>query len=136
VSSSTRQGQVDADSSRESIGGLLGEITRDMSTLVRQEVQLAKAELRQDAKQAGQSAGMFGGAGLSGYMVVLFLSFALWWGLSNVMDQGWAALIVAAIWAVIGAALFVVGRTKMRQVRGLPRTAETAREIPNAFKGH
>jgi hypothetical protein len=132
---STQQDRVGSAAPPSSIGGLLSEITRDMSTLVRQEVQLAKAELRQDAKRTGQSAGMFAGAGLAAYMVLLFASFALWWGLSNVMDQGWAALIVAAIWAVIGAVLFVVGRRSMRQVRGLPQTSETAREFPSTFKG-
>ena len=124
------------DIAHASVGDLFGEITRDMSTLVRQEVQLAKAELRQETTKAGKAAGMFGGAGLAGYMVALFVSFALWWGLANVMDQGWAALIVAAIWAVIGAVLFSVGRKRMRQVRGLPQTAETAREAPTVLKGH
>lgn len=126
--------QVDA--AQASVGDLFGEITRDMSTLVRQEVQLAKAELRQETTKAGKAAGMFGGASLAGYMVVLFLSFALWWGLANVIDQGWAALIVAVIWAVIAAVLFAVARTRMRQIRGLPQTAETAREVPAALKGH
>lgn len=119
-----------------SVGDLFGEITRDMSTLVRQEVQLAKAELRQEATKAGKAAGALGGAGLAGFMVSLFVSFALWWGLGNVMDHGWAALIVAAIWAVIGTVLFSVGRTRMRQIRGLPQTAETVREVPPAVKGH
>jgi hypothetical protein len=117
-----------------SFGDLMGEATRDLSTLVRQEVELAKAELREEGKKAGKAAGMFGGAGLAGYMVLLFLSIALWWGLSNVMDQGWAALIVAVLWAVAAAALFVVARNQMRAVRRLPRTAETVKDIPPALK--
>lgn len=123
------------DKAQPSLGELFGEVTRDMSTLVRQEVQLAKAELRQEAMKAGKAAGMFAGAGLAGYMVLLFLSFALWWGLANVMDQGWAALIVGVVWALIGVALFVVARSRLRQIKGLPQTAETAREVPNAIKG-
>jgi putative superfamily III holin-X len=117
-----------------SFGDLMGEVTRDMSTLVRQEVELAKAELRDEAKKAGKAAGMFGGAGFAGYMVLLFSSIALWWGLSNVMDQGWAALIVAVLWAVVAVAMFVVARGQMREVRGLSRTAETVKDIPPALK--
>jgi hypothetical protein len=121
------------DVSQASLGELLGEVTRDMSRLVRQEVELAKAELRQEAKITGQAAGMFVGAALAGFMVLLFLSYALWWGLSNVMDQSWAALIVTAIWAVIGAALFAVARTRLRQIRGLRQTTQTVREVPETF---
>jgi hypothetical protein len=117
-----------------SFGDLMGEVTRDLSTLVRQEVELAKAEIREEGKKAGKAAGMFGGAGLAGYMVLLFLSIALWWGLSNVMDQGWAALIVAVIWAVVAGVLFAVARSQLRAVRGLPRTTETVKDIPPALK--
>ncbi|SCG71090.1 phage holin family protein [Micromonospora inositola] len=119
-----------------SVGELLGEVTRDLSTLVRQEVELAKAELREEASQAGKAGGMFGGAALAGFLAVLFVSYAVWWGLSNVMDQGWAALIVAVVWAVAAAVLLARGRTKMRQLRTvLPRTQQTAREMPNALRG-
>ena len=131
------RGRADgADVSQASVGALLGEVTRDLSTLMRQEVALAKAELRQEAGTAGKAAGAWAGAALAGFMVVLFLSYALWWGLSNVMDQGWAALIVAVLWALIGAVLYAVGRSRVRQLRGLPRTTQTVREVPEALKGH
>jgi hypothetical protein len=123
------------DGSQPSLGTMLGDVTRDMSQLVRQEVDLAKAELRRDAKRTGQAAGMFGGAGLAGFMVLLFLSIALWWALANVMDQGWAALIVAGVWAVAGLVMFAVARTRMRAIRGPQQTVQTAREIPTALKG-
>lgn len=132
---SSERADTGVDPSQTSVGDLLGEITRDMSTLVRQEVKLAKVEMRQEATKAGKAAGMFGGAGLAAYMVVLFLSFAAWWALANVMDQGAAALIVAAIWAVIAAILFTLARNRMRQVRGLPQTVQTARDAPSAIKG-
>src|SRR5687768_8115776 len=86
------------DVTEASVGELIGEVSRDLSTLMRQELDLAKAELRQEATKTGRAAGMLGAAGLAGYMVLLFLSFALWWALSNVMDQSWAALIVAVLW--------------------------------------
>jgi hypothetical protein len=120
-----------------SVGALMSEISRDLSTLMRQELELAKAELKAEARKAGKGAGMLGGAGFAGYFVVLFLSSALWWGLANVMDVGWAALIVAGIWAVIAAGLFLAGRGTLRTVNPRPeRTVETVREVPDALKGH
>ena len=120
-----------------SVGELLGDITRDISTLMRQEVALAKAEVRESARNAGAGAGMLGGAALGANYVLLFLSLALWWALGTGADLGlgWAALVVAAIWAVIAAVLAVVGRTKVQQVKGVPRTVETTKEIPDALKG-
>ena len=79
---------------------------------------------------------MFGAAGFAGYMVLLFASIALWWGLANVMDQSWAALIVTGVWAVIGAVAFSAGRRQARQIHPTPeRTVETVKEIPDALKG-
>ncbi|WP_433127561.1 phage holin family protein [Micromonospora sp. CA-240977] len=119
-----------------SVGELLGDVTRDMSTLVRKEVELAKAELREEVSQASKAGGMFGGAGLAGFLAVLFVSYALWWGLSNTMDQGWAALIVAVIWAAVAGGLFINARTQLKRARAvLPRTKQTARELPDAMRG-
>ncbi|MFJ6166028.1 phage holin family protein [Micromonospora orduensis] len=119
-----------------SVGELLGDVTRDMSTLVRKEVELAKAELREEVSQAGKAGGMFGGAGLAGFLAVLFVSYAVWWGLSNAMDQGWAALIVAILWAAVAGGLFLNARTQLKRARAvLPRTKQTARELPDALRG-
>jgi hypothetical protein len=80
---------------------------------------------------------MFGAAGFAGYMVLLFLSLALMWGLSNVLDTGWAGLIVAVIWAVIGAVAFVMGRKKFQQFHPKPeRTVDTLQQVPGALKPH
>lgn len=122
------------DVSQRSFGDLVGEVAQDLSTLVRQEMDLAKAELREEATKAGRAAGAFGAAGVAGHMFLLFASVALWWALANGMDEGWAALIVAVIWAVAAAVLFAVARAQMRRVRGLTRTTETAKQIPHALK--
>ncbi|MDT0529613.1 phage holin family protein [Micromonospora sp. DSM 115977] len=120
----------------QSVGDLLGDVTRDFSVLVRKEVELAKAELREEAGQVGRLAGMFGGASLAGFLTVLFVSYALWWGLSNVMDQSWAALIVAVIWGVVTGVLLSRARKEKEQLRSvLPRTRQTARQIPDAARG-
>jgi Putative Actinobacterial Holin-X, holin superfamily III len=129
-----RSAESTSERAQASIGEIFGDLTRDFSTLVRQEVELAKAEVRQEAKAAGKAGGMFGGVAIAAGLTLLFLSYAAWWGLANVMDQAWAALIVAAIWAVIGGVLFTRARREMRNVRGLPRTQQTAREIPQTAR--
>ena len=69
-------------------------------------------------------------------MMALFLSIALWWALANGMDEGWAALIVAGLWAVVAAVLASVGRKKLRKVNPKPeRTVQTLKEVPDALKG-
>lgn len=124
------------DPSSRSLGELVGEITSDLSTLVRQELELAKAEATQSAKRAGKGSGMFAGAGFAVYMVLLFVSIAIWWRLGEATGNGWSALIVALIWAIIGAVLFVLGRKEFAEVRGLDRTADSLKKIPNAVKGN
>jgi hypothetical protein len=112
-----------------SIGELIGEISDDLSTLFRKEVELAKVELKQEASKAGKAAGMLGGAGFAGYMAVLLLSFALVFALANVMDHGWAFLIVAVIWGIVGAVLFANGRKKAKDISPVPtQTVETLKE--------
>jgi Putative Actinobacterial Holin-X, holin superfamily III len=124
------------DVSDASVGELVGHVAQDLSMLMRQELELAKAEVKQEITKTGKAAGMLGAAGFAGYMVLLFASIALWWGLANVMDQGWAALIVTAIWAVIGAVAFVVGRRQLKEVNPKPeQTVETVKELPDALKG-
>jgi hypothetical protein len=124
------------DPAGASVGDLVGSITSDLSALMRQELELAKAEIKQEAAKSGKAAGMFGAAGFAGYMVLLFASAAIWWGLANVMDQGWAALIVAAIWGIAGAVAFMAGRSQARQIHPKPeRTVETVKELPDALKG-
>jgi hypothetical protein len=118
-----------AERADASPGELASEVAKDLSTLVRQEIALAKAELRQEAKTAGVAAGAFGGAGFAGYFVLVFLSLALMWGLDALMPLGWAALIVAAVWAVIAAVLAVVGRSRLKRFNPKPeRTIETVKE--------
>jgi hypothetical protein len=118
-----------------SLGERLGDVTRDLSTLMRQEVALAKAEASQSASRAGKGIGMLAGAALAGYFVLLFLSIALWVAIGSQIGYGWSALIVAAIWAIIAAVLASVGKKELDKVRGVPRTTETLGKIPNALKG-
>jgi len=115
--------------SETSIGELIGNVSNDLSRLFRQEVELAKAEVKQEASKAGKAAGLLGGAAFAGYLAVLLLSFALVFALANVMDAGWAALIVAVIWGVVGAVLYAIGRKRLKEVDPMPhRTVDTIKE--------
>lgn len=132
--SSADFGQQRAD--ERSIGDLFADVSKDLSLLLRQEVELAKAEARQSITRAGRGAGMLGGAGYAGHLMVLFLSVAAWWAIGNGTGRGWAALIVALFWAIVAAVLALVGRSQLKAVQGLPRTAGTVKKIPDAVKGN
>lgn len=130
-------GTVTTDVSNLSVGQIVGAVSNDLSTLMRQELALAKAEVRVEAAKAAKGAGMLGGAGVAGWFVVLFLGNALWWALVNVMDAGLAALITAFVFGVIAGGLAVVGRSKLKAVDPRPeRTIDTVQQIPDAMKGH
>ena len=120
-----------------SVGGLISDISGDLSTLMRQEVALAKAEVKQSATKAGKGAGMLAGAGVAGHFVLLFLSLALWMALAELFDSlGWGAVVVAVLWGIVAAVLAAMGRKQLKQVEGAPRTAETATRVPDALKGN
>jgi hypothetical protein len=119
----------ETDVSRTSLGQLVGEVVGDLSTLMRQELDLAKAELRQEAKKGGKAAGMLGGAGVAGLLVLLFASLALMWWLDDAMHTALAALIVTALWLVVAAVLYVIGRKRLSEVDPTPQqTIETVKE--------
>jgi Putative Actinobacterial Holin-X, holin superfamily III len=122
--------------SRASVGELFSDVAADLSTLIRQEMELAKAELRQSATRAGKGAGMLAGAGLSGHMVLVFASVAAWWGIGDTTGHGWSALIVAAIWLIVAAILGLMGRREITAISGVPQTAQTVKKIPDAIKGN
>ncbi|WP_432245495.1 phage holin family protein [Arthrobacter sp. G.S.26] len=117
-----------------SLGELLGDVTKDLSTLMRQEVELAKAELKQSATRAGKGSGMLAGAGVAGHFVLIFLSLGLMFALGALMPLGWAAVIVAVLWGIIAAVLASMGRKELKQIKGLPQTTETLSEIPPTLK--
>ena len=126
------EAHVKADNT--SLGELLGDVTRDVSTLMRQEVELAKAELKQSGSKAGKGGGMLAGAGVAGHFVLLFLSIALWYALGELMGLGWSAVVVAVIWGIIAAILASIGRKELKQIKGMPQTTETLSEIPPTLK--
>lgn len=111
------------------IGQLIGELTQDLSRLLRQELELAKAEIREEATKAGKATGLLAAAGFAGYMTAVLLSLAAVFGLAYLIGLGWAALVVAVLWAVAGAVLYSTGRTRLRTLSPKPeRTIETLKE--------
>lgn len=118
------------------LGELVGNVTRDLSTLLRQELALAQAELKAEARKTGKAAGALGAAGFAGYMTVLFASICLWWALGNLIGNGWSALVVTIIWGIVAAVLYASGRKKLREVNPTPeRTVDTLKNVPDALKG-
>lgn len=117
-----------------SLGDLLAEVSRDLSTLMRQEMELAKAELRESAKRAGKGAGLFSGAGVAGMLTLVFLSVALWWGLGYLMGNAWSAVVVAVLWGIVAAILAVMGKKEVEAITGMPNTVDTLKEIPDTLK--
>ncbi|GAA4266232.1 phage holin family protein [Frondihabitans peucedani] len=121
-----------------SIGDLLSGVTQDLSTLFRQEVELAKAELTESAKKAGRGAGMFGGAGLTALFALLFLSIAAWWGLGYLLNNALSAVVVAVVYGIVALILFLRGKKELKQIDGAPKTVDSLKKIPESVKpgGH
>jgi hypothetical protein len=113
----------------ESLGQLFGQLGRQFSELLREEVKLAKTELREETSKAGKAGGMLGGAALAGHLCLLLVSFAAAWGLAEVMAAGLAFLIVATIYGAVAAILFIRGRRQLDQLSPVPdQTVETLKE--------
>jgi uncharacterized membrane protein YqjE len=112
-----------------SLGQIVGDISADMSTLIHQEMDLAKAEMKQEVSKLGKGAGMFGGAGLAGWFTLFFLSFALTYLLDNWMPVELAALLVALLWGIVAAVLALRGRKEIKDANpALPTTQQTLKE--------
>jgi uncharacterized membrane protein YqjE len=112
-----------------SLGQIGGDISSDLSALVRQEMDLAKTELRQEATTAGKGVGMLAGAAVAGLLMLTFLSWALVWLLDDVMPVELAALIVAVLWAVATGVLASMGRKKLQEASPqLPQTQQSLKE--------
>ena len=111
-----------------SLGELFSEMTTDLSTLMRKEVELAKVEAKEEASRLGKGAGMFAGAGLAGWMTVLFLSLALAWLLDQAMNTALAFAIVGVLWGVVALVLVTRGKREIKQVEPMPTTVRTVKE--------
>lgn len=114
----------------ESVGQLLSDLSSDLSTLVRQEIELARVEMTAKGKVAGKGAGLLAGAGVVGLAVLGAFTTFLITLLAEVMDVWLAALIVTVLWAIVALVLLQIGRKQLREA--LPpkpeQTIETIKE--------
>jgi uncharacterized membrane protein YqjE len=112
-----------------SLGELFGDLTTDLGALMRSEIELAKVELKEEAGKAGRAGGMLAGAALAAYLAVTLLAFAAAWGLAEVVEPGWAFLIVGIVVAIVAAVLGFAGRERLASVDPMPeQTMETLQE--------
>lgn len=125
-----------------SIGEIAGDLMDNASTLIRQEVALAKAEVQQSIGRVGAGAGMFAGAAVAALMMLFALTLTLWWAIAVAIGSvaepalGLSGVIVTVIWAVIAGILAMVGKSQFDKMKGLEKTQETITKIPNAVTGH
>jgi uncharacterized membrane protein YqjE len=119
-------GTEQSDLRDRSTAELLKQLSDQTTTLVKQEIDLAKAELSEKGKRAGIGAGMFGGAGVVGLLALGALTACIIAALAEVMDLWLAALIVAVVYAAIAGVLALQGRNKVQEAT--PPVPEQAQE--------
>lgn len=119
----------DAPSPETEIGALFGELSQEAKMLVRQEVALAKAEIKESTQHATGVGAGFGGAALVGYLALAILAVAAGLGLAEVMPAGFAFLIVGVVLLAIAGAAFLIGRKNLQALNPVPRkTIDTIKE--------
>ena len=112
----------------KSLNELISELTTDFSNLVSTHVELAKVEIKEEVKKAGMGAGLLSGAAVAALMALLLLSFAAAWGLSEVVPEGVAFLIVGLVWAAAGGAMAAIGRRRLAETKGPEKTVQEVKE--------
>ena len=113
----------------QSLGDLVALAAKDVSQLIRYEIELAKSELKADAQRVGIAAGGVGLAAFLGCLVLVMLSFALAEGLITLGIWDWAAfLIVAGVWVLVAVVGLAIAYFKVKRLSGLSKTRQTVTE--------
>jgi uncharacterized membrane protein YqjE len=112
------------------LGELAGELTSDLSTLLRKEIELAKSEAREDAARAARAGAMLAGAAIAGWLALVMVSLAVAWLLDDEagLDRALSFVIVGAVWLVAALVLQAVGRRRLAAIEPLPQTKATLKE--------
>lgn len=122
-------GQRAGERDDRSLGQVVGDVASDLSELFREELTLAKAEMRQEATRLGKGAGMLGGAGVAGLLFLVFASWALAHLLDNWLPIEAATGIVALLWGIGAAVLALRGKKNVQKSNPqLPRTQGSLKE--------
>jgi Putative Actinobacterial Holin-X, holin superfamily III len=124
-----------SEEAEPTLGRLVADASRDISTLIQSEIALAKSELKVSVRAGGTGAALVAGAAFIALIVIILASitiaqFIIWAGL----DPWWAYLIVTGFYLLLAALLAWLGIRKFKKVRGPEKTIATAKEIPQAFK--
>jgi hypothetical protein len=132
------QDEVQPAAEEPTIGRLVADASRDISTLISKEIALAKSELKVSVQAGGIGIGMFAGAVFLAVLAIIMLSFAfvylINWNGSG-LDLHWAFLIVFAFYLVVAGVLVLIGIRKVKQVKAPEKAISQGREIPKALKG-
>jgi hypothetical protein len=122
-----RDGNAEVD--ERGLGELVKEMTSELSELFHKEIELAKVETKEEAVKVARTGGMFAGAGLAGWLAVIFFSFALAWVLDAFMPRWLAFLLVGLAYAAAAGVLFLQGRNTAKTINPVPeQTVETLKE--------
>ena len=120
------------------LGKLVMDAQRDISTLISKEIELAKSELKVSVKHGGVGIGLFAGAAFLGLLAIIMLSVSLayfiHWNGSG-LDLHWAFLIVFALYLLIAGLLAFIGLTQVKQVKAPAKAIKQGKQIPQALKG-
>ncbi len=124
------------DVPERTLGQLVADATHDLSSIMRSEIALAKAEIGADAKRVGAGAGMFAGAGVLAFLALILLLIAAAYGLVAAGLAPWLSfLIVASVLLVIGAILALVGKSTFSKIKGKPeRAIKNAQDTVTAIR--
>lgn len=112
----------------KTLGELVQTATKDLSLLVSQEISLAKAEIKRDVSAAGKGAGLFGGAGFTGLLALLFLSIALAFAIGRPTTLGVGFLVVGLLYLLLAGVLALTGKKQLSQVGPPEKTIETLKD--------
>jgi uncharacterized membrane protein YqjE len=111
-----------------SLSELLSDVTGELATLFRKEVELAKVETSEQVSRAAKAGAMLGAAGVVAFLAGILLAFAAAWGLAEVIPTGFAFLIVGVVFLIVAAILGSAGKKKMASVSPVPdQTVDTLR---------
>ncbi len=120
------------------LGKLVMDAQRDISSLVSKEIQLAKSELKVSVKHGGVGIGLFAGAAFIALLAIIMLSVAFAYFLNwngEGLDLHWAFLVVFFVYVLIAALLAFIGLRQVKKVKAPERAIEQGRQIPQALKG-
>jgi len=110
------------------LGELFSDLTRNLQTLVRKEVELAKLEVQEQASRASKAGAMFGAGALAGFMALVLISFAAAWGLAEGIPRWLAFLAVGLLYGAVAGLAFVAGKKKLAEVRPPKQAVQTLKQ--------